>query len=70
MNAYIPDPLEISSSRIERLCDDFIDESTCMGCGAKVDYELICMSPTGDGPVVCEECAGFKVADVMPAKEN
>ena len=70
MNAYIPDPLEISSSRIERLCDDFIDESTCMGCGAKVDYELICMSPTGDGLVVCEECAGFKVVDVMPTKEN
>ena len=29
-----------------------------MLCGKKVDYDLYCMSPTGDGPAVCAECAG------------
>jgi len=56
---YIPDPVELMSSRIEKLADDYIDEYTCMGCKKKVDYELYCMSPLGDGPMVCFECSGI-----------
>lgn len=54
----IPDPIEILESKTERLIDRFVDEYTCMECGKKVDYELYCMSPIGDGPAVCWECAG------------
>ena len=57
---YIPDPIELMESRIERLCEKFIDEHTCMGCKKKVDYELYCMSLMGDGPALCAECAGIK----------
>ena len=56
---YIPDPIELMENRIERLMDEYIDENTCMNCKKKVDYELYCMSPIGDGPCVCAECAGI-----------
>lgn len=55
----IPDPIEISLSRAERLADQYVDEHTCMECGKKVDYELLCPSPVGDGPAICIECLGF-----------
>lgn len=54
----IPDPIELSNSRIESLIDLY-EEGVCMNCGKKVDYELICMSPIGDGPAVCFECSGM-----------
>lgn len=54
----IPDPIEQMNSNIERNIDNFIDENTCMCCGAKVDYELICPSPIGDGPALCADCSG------------
>lgn len=47
------------NGRIERLVDLYVDEHTCMGCGKKVDYDLYCMSPLGDGPAVCFECTGM-----------
>lgn len=58
---YIPDPIELMERRIERFADDYIDENTCMGCGKKVDYELICPSSLGDGPALCAECSGYDV---------
>ena len=54
----IPDPIEQMESRTESLVDRYVDEYTCMECGKKVDYDLYCMSPVGDGPAVCWECAG------------
>jgi hypothetical protein len=60
---YIPDPIELMESRIERMMDAFVDEHTCMACGVTVDYELICMSPIGDGPAVCMACSGLTEAD-------
>jgi len=57
---YIPDPVERYEARIERLAEDYVDEHTCMACKKRVDYELICMSPIGDGPVLCCECAGIE----------
>ena len=57
---YIKDPLELMKDRIDRLVDDYI-EGECMLCGKKVDYDLYCLSPTGDGPAVCAECAGIDV---------
>jgi hypothetical protein len=54
----VPDPIELSEARIDRLMALFVDEHTCMACGKHVDYELYCMSPLGDGPCVCMECAG------------
>ncbi|MCK5610819.1 hypothetical protein KAR91_53595 [Candidatus Pacearchaeota archaeon] len=61
----IPDPVEIMEQRQDRLGGMFIDEHTCMECGAKVDHELICMSPMGDGPAVCETCAGPEAVAMM-----
>ena len=61
MKDFIPDPIELMETRIERLANNFIDEYTCMECGKKVDYELICPSPIGDGPALCAECAGIYV---------
>ena len=62
MSDYIPDPIEIMNTNMENLIDNFIDEYTCMNCG-KVNYELYCMSPLGDGPCVCAECAGISDVD-------
>ena len=60
----IPDPIERMNSRIESLIDKYVDEYTCMECGTKVDYECICVSPIGDGPIVCVECLGFDPFEV------
>ncbi len=57
----IPDPIERMANNIERLSDSFIDEYTCMGCKKVVDYELIYLSPLGDGPALCVECAGIDI---------
>jgi hypothetical protein len=56
----IPDPVELSESRIERMIDLFVDEYTCMNCGVRQDYECVCMSPIGDGPLYCMKCAGLE----------
>lgn len=61
METYIPDPTELLDNRIARLEDEYIDEHTCMQCKKKVDYDIYCMSPIGDGPAVCAECAGIDV---------
>ncbi len=53
----IPDPIEILEYRIDKLTDEYIYEYTCMNCKRKVYHDLVCMTPTGDGPAVCEECA-------------
>jgi len=58
---YIPDPVELLEGRIEKYMEDFVDEYTCMGCGKKVDYELICPSLIGNGPALCAECAEIDV---------
>lgn len=58
-DTYIPDPVELMESRINRIEDKFIDEFTCMECGNRYDYEMTCVSPLGDGPIVCNECLGF-----------
>jgi len=60
-NTYILDPIEIHNNKIESLMDKFVDEYTCMCCGKKVDYELICISPTGDGLALCVECSGLDI---------
>lgn len=52
----VPDPIELLKTRQERFMDEYIDEYTCMDCGKKVDYELMCPSPIGDGPALCAEC--------------
>ena len=54
----LQDPIELMEWRIDRLSDQYVDEYTCMACGKRVDYQLLCMSPCGDSPAVCEECAG------------
>ena len=51
----VPDPIELSESRIERMISE-CKEGICMNCGKKVDYDLYCVSPLGDGPMVCFEC--------------
>jgi hypothetical protein len=55
---YIPDPIELMEARIERLAENY-KEGVCQGCGKKVGYALICMSPVGDGPALCAECSGI-----------
>lgn len=55
---YIPDPIELLESRMDALMEHYIDDKTCMQCKKVVDYELYCMSPIGDGPLLCAGCAG------------
>jgi hypothetical protein len=50
--ATIPDPIEIMNSNIENMVDNY-EENVCMNCKKKFDYDLYCMSPTGDGPLYC-----------------
>lgn len=66
---YIPDPIELLNSRQESLIDKFVDENTCMDCGKKVYYELLCPSPIGDGPAVCIECLGFDPFENLQEKD-
>jgi hypothetical protein len=54
---HIPDPIELMNNRIDELASQYI-EGECMACHKEVNYELICPSPTGDGPAVCYECLG------------
>jgi hypothetical protein len=61
----IPDPIQLLESRIEGYMDAYVDENTCMGCSKKVDYELLCPSPIGDGPALCVECLGFDPFEIM-----
>lgn len=61
----IPDPIELINSRMESLHDKYIDEYTCMECNKKVDYDLICVSPIGNGPAFCVECLGFDPFDII-----
>lgn len=63
-----PDPVELMEARIERLEEAFIDDETCMGCYRKVDYELICLSPMGDGPALCATCAGLPEENTGPTR--
>jgi len=55
---YIPDPIEIMESNIERHIDNYV-EGHCMECGRKIDYEPIAVSASPDAIVVCIECLGF-----------
>lgn len=52
---YIPDPLELLEMRAERNLFYF-QEGICQQCKTRVDYELICPSPMGEGPFLCFEC--------------
>lgn len=54
----IPDPIELLNQRIGAHIDKY-EDGVCMGCRKKVDYELICPSPIGDGPALCCECCGI-----------
>lgn len=67
---YIPDPIELMNSRIESCMDNYIDENTCMSCKKKVNYELVCPSPIGDGPALCYECAGFNPDEFIALGED
>ena len=58
---HISDTVELLELRIERLVDEYIDENTCMGCGEKVDYDLVCQSPDGFGPALCDECLSLDI---------
>lgn len=53
------DLIELLEDKMDRLTDKHMDENTCMQCGKKVNYELICPHPMGYGPLVCEDCLGF-----------
>jgi hypothetical protein len=57
MKESVPDPIEISESRIDRYAS--MEKNTCMVCNKQVDYDLICIWPTGDGPALCIECSGY-----------
>lgn len=52
---YIPDPVEIMDSQIDRMVDEF-KEGHCMDCGKEVDYDLIQASASPTAPAVCYEC--------------
>ncbi len=64
---YIPDPIELMESRIEREIDKITPEGKypCAKCGDLIDPEEgICVSPIGDGPLVCSfACAGYPERD-------
>lgn len=55
---YIPDPIEIMESQIERAIDRMyeVGEGCCMECGKKVDYDLIPRSSHPAAWAVCHEC--------------
>lgn len=54
----IPDPVELMESRMEAMIDMY-EDGICMGCAKKVDYQLMCATPLGDGPALCHECLGI-----------
>jgi hypothetical protein len=56
----IPDPIELMEARIERETDK-IDANgyPCCKCGKRYsidDHDWVCMSPMGDGPLMCVSC--------------
>lgn len=55
---HLPDLIELSERRIDRLEALYVDEFTCMNCSRKVDYTLLCM--THDGPAMCMTCCGLE----------
>lgn len=65
----IPDPIELMQGRMDRLEMAYVDEHTCMGCGTVVDYDLVCPSPTGDGPGLCIACSGYDYFDEIEPSE-
>ena len=58
---HIPDPIELMESRIECEIDKVTSDGKypCANCGDLFDVEEgICVSPMGDGPLVCSfKCA-------------
>jgi len=59
----IPDPLELMEVRIEAEIDkvDADGKYLCTGCDTKFPVdEMVCMSPTGDGPLACWDCSGIE----------
>lgn len=68
----IPDPIELMESRIESEIDKVVDgKYPCAnGCGVTFPVEEgICVSPMGDGPLVCSfTCAGWPEMDNVNVK--
>ena len=60
MSDYIPDPVELMEQRIEHECDKVTGSTyPCYNCGKRYSLEnhpWICMSPLGDGPLLCTDC--------------
>lgn len=55
---YIPDPIELMESRIERLSESYI-EGHCMICGKDVGEDnLLPYTAAPDSPAACSSCCG------------
>ena len=57
----IPDPIELMESRIDAQMGlvDANDTYPCVECGVRKPLETtdwLCLSPIGDGPLVCSDC--------------
>jgi len=53
---YIPDPIEIMESRIDKMSDSY-NEGHCMDCGKNVGEDnLIQATPDPCSPAVCFDC--------------
>ena len=60
-DSSIPDPIELMELRIEQQCELVDSDLTypCVECGARYsleNHDWVCMSPMGDGPLVCSAC--------------
>lgn len=66
---YIPDPVEIMESNIERMIGEYV-EGHCMACDKKVDYELLPVSGAPDAPVVCFECLNPESPESLSLKKS
>lgn len=55
---YVPDPIEIMESNIERLMHEqsLLGDNVCPWCKKKADHELIQVSSYPDSPVSCYDC--------------
>lgn len=64
---YIPDPVELMEARIDREIVKVTPDGNypCANCGELIKVEEgICVSPMGDGPLVCSfKCAGWPDID-------
>ena len=63
----ILDPIELMDNRIDREYSKVDKDETypCAQCGERyslADHDWICMSPMGDGPLVCENCFDLLLA--------